>query len=71
MENDDGKEMSWTLQKEEEASSSGSSCSSSRDGWQEEKISSLVTENHNHSSFTNVHPNNVAIYCVKYKFAPR
>ena len=39
VENDDGKEMSWTLQKEEEASSSGSSCSSSRDGWQEEKIS--------------------------------
>ena len=39
VENDDGKEMSWTLQKEEETSSSSPSCSSSRDGWQEEKMS--------------------------------
>ena len=39
VENDDGKEMSWTLQKEEETSSSSPSCSSSRNGWQEEKIS--------------------------------
>ena len=69
MENDDGKEMSWTLQKEEETSSSSPSSSSSRNGWQEEKISQLLTETHNYSSSRYVHPNNVAIYNVQYKCA--